>query len=302
MSDDGGSSGRLKEELGVMPPGDVRQCLTALSNDPELSDFYNIRLKSGKNAGHPSGNLVLATIEREYGSFAKSVRAVGDRLKITGQVLPVTLEPHVLVMDDGEQVYGESNISHRKFKTSEPKIHLSPGVDINPEAEAALHEADVIVIAPGNPHGSVLPVLAVNGMRETIRASKATVIMLANLLNRGGQTDGWHVVDHVQNSEIYIGGGAIDIVLYNLDLPTRDLLKKYGQPGDHPVNVHYGIFHEVRARAIGAHLLSPEVAIINNHDTLMKQPRNTLRHDARVASYHLIQFARQHMNSMAATS
>jgi uncharacterized cofD-like protein len=287
MSDDGGSSGRLRDELGVLPPGDVRQCLVALSDAPEARDVFSYRFGDGPFKGHSLGNIILSGLELRYGDFAQATKVASHILRITGRVIPVTLENHRLMMDDGdEKIAGEYLIGHHAIASSEPFVYLEPAACINPEAKEAIREADMVVIAPGNLYGSLLPALAVGGMAEALRQSSAQKIMVANLVTKPGQTDGWHVADYIRAMERYLGEGAIDVALYNTAVPSKDLLYKYAAEGEYPVDTSEARFSEVKAVPIGADLVAGEIFTPDPKDTAIR--RTLVRHDAKRVSKELM--------------
>lgn len=280
MSDDGGSTGVLRDEFGVLPPGDVRQCLVALSDTPELRDLFNYRFGGdGSLAGHTIGNLLLTGLELQQGSFDKAIKLASVLLHITGRVIPVTLDKHTLVLhDDRGRIEGEHNIGH--LAAIRPGAYLShdPPAHINPEAATALKSADLVVVAPGNLYGSLLPTLAIDGMREALSESTARKVMVANLVTKPGQTDSWHVVDYVHAMERYIGEGAFDIVLYNQDHPSPELLQKYAADGEYPVETAPDRFAEIQAEPIAASLVAKDMATQDRNDKAIR--RTLIRHDA----------------------
>lgn len=279
MSDDGGSTGILRDELGVLPPGDVRQCLVALSDTPEVRDLFNYRFGKGSFENQSLGNIILSGLELQHGSFEKAVKVASTILHTTGQVIPVTLDNHTLVMKDGNEVVrGEHVIGHREIKNSDATITLDPPANINPEAAQAIGKSDLVVIAPGNLYGSLLPVLAVDGLKEVIEESPAKVVTISNLVNKPGQTDNWHVVDYVQSFEQQIGEGQVDYSLYNNEPPSQELLEKYAANGEFPVDTSFERFDEIRAIAIGAPLVAKEVFLQDPNDTIIS--RTLIRHDA----------------------
>lgn len=290
MSDDGGSSGILRDELGVLPPGDVRQCLVALSNTPEIRDLFNHRFGGeGPLAGHSLGNLILSGLEEQYeGDFAKAVKVVSSILNLTGEVLPITTDKHLLVMQDGDEVVrGEHAIGHRVINSRDARVWLEPESLIYPEAQAAISQADIVAIAPGNLYGSLLPALAVKGVAEAIQASKALKVVIANLVTKPGQTDGWHVVDYVEMFEKYLGKDTVDVVLYNNQPPSADLLKKYAAEGEYPVATDPERFKEINAHAVGDNLVADDIFKVHPSDTIIR--RTLIRHAADRVSRQLIQ-------------
>ncbi len=279
MSDDGGSTGVLRDELGVLPPGDVRQCLVALSNLPDIRNIFNHRFNAGMLAGHSLGNIILSGLEQQYdGDFEKAVETASRMLNITGEVIPVTLQNHTLVMEDnGKTVKGQYEIEKSKISHQATHINHDPVANINPRAEQAIKAAELLVIAPGNLYASIIPALAVNGMASSIKQSQAKKIFVSNLVNKPDQTDEWHVVDYVKEIENYIGEGQIDYILYNNEPPSHDLLEKYAQDGEFPTKTEAKRFNEVKAKALGSSLVSKTVHSQDKSDSLR---RTLIRHDA----------------------
>lgn len=278
MSDDGGSTGTLRDEYGVLPPGDIRQCLVALSDTPEVRDLFSYRFSEGQMKGHTVGNLILSALEMQYGSFSKAVQVASDILHIQGHVIPVTLDKHTLVAEDGKQTYyGEHIIDGAIRLGKKATLRLKPEAQLNPLARDALLAADMIVIAPGSFYTSLVPILAVTGMRQVLMASSAKLVSVINLVNKPLQADGWHVVDYIEQMERYIGQGRIDVGLYNTEPISRQLLKKYAAEGEFPVATDKARFTEVSARLVGARLVSKAISARQAGDTVQ---RSFIRHDA----------------------
>lgn len=278
MSDDGGSTGVLRDELGVLPPGDVRQCLVALSGRQEVRNLFSYRFADGRFEGHSLGNIILSGLELQYGSFEKAIKVASKILNITGKVVPASLDKHILVMEDGDEtILGENNIGQHPINNADAKIRLQPPANLNPEAGAAIAQADLIIIAPGNIYSSLLPVFAVEGMVDAINGSRAMVVCFTNLVTKPGQTDGWHVVDYIKQYERYLGEGQIDVVFYNNEPISKVLLGKYASEGEFPVSITKARLDEIQAKAIGARLVSPDMAIQDPNDKFIK--RTLIRHD-----------------------
>lgn len=279
MSDDGGSTGRLRDELGVLPPGDIRQCLVALSDNPAVRGLFNFRFNKGGLKGQSLGNIILSGLELQYGSFEEAVWVAGELLHITGRVVPVTLTNHTLVMHDGRKVVrGESRIDHHTIQHDNATLQLQPTARINPLAEQAIAAADLVVIAPGNFYSSLLPICVVKGLPAALQNAAAPVVSVTNLVNKLGQTDGWHVADYVRRLEESLGAGAIDVVLYNKQVVAPQLLEKYAAEGEFPVAIDKAGFTGLTAKAIGARLVSPDISTPNPADTAIR--RTLIRHDA----------------------
>jgi uncharacterized cofD-like protein len=287
MSDDGGSTGVLKDELGVLPMGDIRQCLVALSDNPEVRDIFSYRFADGGLGGHSLGNIILSGLELQYGSFNDAVRIASKLLNIQGRVIPATLQSHTLVMEDGaETIRGEFVIGHRPIANNQAWLRLDPPSNINPEASDAIVDADLVVLAPGNLFGSLLPILAIDGMATAIAESKAKKVVVSNLVTKPGQTDGWHVVDYVKQFERYIGENTIDIVLYNSSPPPLDLLSKYAAEGEYPVTTGSDRFREIAASCVGRCLLAQSVYGQEINDKTIR--RTLIRHDGAEVSRQLM--------------
>jgi uncharacterized cofD-like protein len=205
VADDGGSSGRLRSELGIAPPGDARQCLIALSDSgPLLERVFDYRFESGDSLkGHSLGNLLLASLVDIEGSFPKALTAAGELLVVHGRVVPSTFSSNVRLMaklESGEVVNGESAIG----ATSQPiqGIWIEPqNAEVNPDAVAAIAEAELIIIGPGSLYTSLLPNLLVPGLADALRASLAPKVYVCNVAEQPGETDDMSEVDHLQTLE-----------------------------------------------------------------------------------------------------
>lgn len=233
MADDGGSTGDLRDEYGVLPPGDVRQCLVALSETPKVRDLFNYRFDEGSLKGHAFGNLFLTALEKMTGSFAEAVELAGDVLKITGNVEPVTLTNVQLCADgaDGKPVKGEFTIAHAEI-AKRPNIWLEPRAEANPKAVEAILEADMVVIAPGNLYGSLAPALVIDGIQQALRDTKARCVFVCNLVTKPGPTDGFSVVDFASEIERLGGSEFLDYVVCNSAMPSDELMQKYAHDGE----------------------------------------------------------------------
>lgn len=250
MADDGGSTGQLRDELGVLPPGDVRQCLVALSATPKVRDLFTYRFEEGSFKGHAFGNLFLTALEKMTGSFGEAVELAGDVLKITGNVEPITLTNVQLCAEgaDGKEIVGEYKIAHAEI-AKRPKIWLTPEADANPKAVAAILAADIVVIAPGNLYGSLAPALVINGIQKALKKTKATCVFISNLVTKPGPTDGFSVKDFADEIERLVGSKFLDYVVCNSDEPSPELMDRYAHEGEYAVrydpeelkNQHYQV-------------------------------------------------------------
>ena len=281
MADDGGSTGKLRDELGALPPGDVRQCLVALSRTPELRDLFNYRFDGGSLHGHAFGNLFLTALEKMTGDFSKAVELASEVLNIAGVVEPTTLSNVKLGLRDadGEEVIGEFDIAHRTFNGTRPELFLTPEPEVNPRAIQAIEDADIVVVAPGNLYGSLAPALLVPGIGEALARAKGLKVYVCNLVTKPGQTDNFDVVDFAEEIERLAGEPFIDIVLYNTEQPDEALLKKYAKEGERSVEVTNKRMQQARFTVLGANLLSGEIWQNTNASDPIAAARTLIRHD-----------------------
>jgi uncharacterized cofD-like protein len=228
VADDGGSSGRLRREMGVLPPGDFRNCLAALADDESLTtQLFQYRFSPAQKDldGHALGNLFITAMADISGSFEQALIESSRVLAITGRILPSTLSDVTLCAEirNGaglEHIEGESNITH--FGGSIERVFLQPDrVRAYPETIRAILDADLIVLGPGSLYTSVLPNLLIDALPEALRASRAIKMYVCNVATQHGETDGYTVHDHVRALEKHIGAGLIDVVLANSRVDVR---------------------------------------------------------------------------------
>lgn len=234
MADDGGSTGQLREEFGVLPAGDIRRALIALSGSDKkiMTELFNFRFENGKSlAGHSLGNLLLMALEKITGSFQKGLKEAVNILNVNGEVIPVTLENTRLYaeLEDGKIIKGETNIDVPKHDGNLriEKIFLKPQVGANPEALKAIKHADAIVLGPGDLFTSVLPNLAVEGIVDAIKSSRAKKIYIVNIMTKFGETNGYKVSDFINKVESYLGKNVLDYCIVNSQKPVGNVLKRY---------------------------------------------------------------------------
>jgi len=218
VADDGGSSGRLRRELGVLPPGDVRNCIAALADaEPLMTRLFQYRFSEGSGLeGHSFGNLFIVAMSGVTGSFEEAVRTTSRVLAVRGQILPSTLANVTLSArtEDEETIHGESNITKRGGGIRE--VYLQPGnVQANPEVIRAILNADLIVVGPGSLFTSVLPNLLVEGIRQSIAVSSALKVYVCNVATQHGETDSFAVSDHFRALVRHTGRNLFDYVLAN---------------------------------------------------------------------------------------
>jgi uncharacterized cofD-like protein len=281
MADDGGSTGQLRDELGVLPPGDIRQCLVALSNSSKVRDLFNYRFGAGLMEGHAFGNLFLTALEKMTGSFAEAVEVASEVLDITGRVEPITLSDVTLCMQtaDGEVTKGQFKIGWAAFSQPRPHLWLEPEPVLNPAAVRAIREADLIVVSPGNLYASLAPALIVPGMREALAQSTARKAYVCNLVTKPGQTDGFEVQDFAAEIERFVGAPFLTDVIYNNHLPSKELVRKYAQDKEFAVKFDEQKLAGQHYAAYGDSLVAQQMWDgIQDTDPLLAQ-RSLIRHD-----------------------
>ncbi|WP_199794996.1 gluconeogenesis factor YvcK family protein [Paenibacillus faecalis] len=283
VADDGGSSGILRNELQMPPPGDIRNVVTALADvEPLLSDILKYRFSTGSGlAGHSLGNLILAAMTDIHGDFVTAVKEMSRVFVVRGQVLPASGEAVILnaEMEDGTIVSGESKIpeSGRRIK----RVFLEPeDVEALPEALEAIQQADAILIGPGSLYTSILPNLLVPKLAEAIVASDAIKIFVCNVMTQPGETDNYKVSDHLQAIYDHIGLHLFDYVIVNDGEIPPQVQQKYAEKGAKPVQLDRD---EVMSR--GYKLIADKLVLF----------RTYLRHDAHKLSNHIFQLVQDWM-------
>lgn len=243
VADEGKSSRRLRNEFGVLPPGDIRNCLVALSeSSPMMSQLLQYRFKEGKGLkGHSFGNLLLTAMTRITGSFEKGLEETEKLLAIRGRVLPVSLGKTSLcaVLENGKTIREEPNVEvHKtKYKSEIKKLYLDPQVDAYGEALKAIHKADLIVLGPGSLYTSILPNILTTGIPAAIKNAKAPVAYVCNVMTQPGETDNYTVSDHVNKIVAHLGEGQIDYVIVNRERADKKLYVKYRKEGSTPIEI-----------------------------------------------------------------
>ena len=242
MADNGGSTGRLRDQYGVLPPGDIRRALVALSDTSQtLRDLFNYRFSTGDFKEHNFGNIFLSALEKITGNFGDAVALASKILNIKGRVLPVTLNDVTLYAQLANDVVikGETNIDVPKHNPETPikKVWLEPATTINPEARKAILAADMIVIGPGDLYTSLIPNLLVRGIATAIKRSKAKKVYVCNLMTKFGETHGFKGQDFVNAIEKYLGKSVLDYAVFNKRRPLPDVLKHYLNENSHFVDV-----------------------------------------------------------------
>ncbi|HEY4527126.1 MAG TPA: gluconeogenesis factor YvcK family protein [Candidatus Paceibacterota bacterium] len=248
MFDSGGSTGVLRDEFGVLPPGDVRRCLVALSEGERatiLRDLFNFRFNGGASgkgsglSGHSFGNLFLTALTSIYGSDIEAIRKASELLHIKGRVLPVSLDSsHVhATLEDGTEIEGETNIDIPKHDGNLriKDVFLKPAARIYEETDRGVREADIVVIGPGDLYSSLIPNLLVDGMKEALLASHAKKVFVCSLMTKWGETQGFIASDFVKELLRYSGLERTDFVICNTEEMPRELTENYAKEQKYPL-------------------------------------------------------------------
>jgi uncharacterized cofD-like protein len=295
MMDSGGSTGKLRDQLGVLPPGDLRQALVALSESELIwRKLFTYRFDNGDLDGHSFGNLFLSALEKITGSTEKAISYATELLKTRGEVIPVTLENTVLCAKyaDGTTLEGETKIDN----ATEPRarinyMYLHPTAQITPNAKEKIQKADYLIFGPGDLYTSIIPNLLVDGVTEAIHKSKAKKIMLVNLMTKLGQTDCYRASDFVSELCKYLGGVDFDYIFVNNKRPPKALVDWYRRSGDaEVVKDDLGYKKSSNAKIIRADLLSKTKYEQSLSDRIK---RSLIRHDPEKVARALIKVVRK---------
>ena len=267
VTDDGGSSGRLRRDYRVLPPGDIRNCMVALSKDEHLlGQLFQYRFPAGRGlAGHSFGNLFLTALTNVTGDFPEAVRVSGQVLAIRGRIYPSTAQNVTLEaeLEDGNTVAGETNISKSRKRIC--RVRLVPRrVRPVPEVLEAIRAADLILIGPGSLYTSIIPNLLVEQVTEAILHARATCVYIANLMTQPGETENYSVADHVRAIYEHTRNGLFDFVVINRSRVTPRLLRRYEAQRAEPVDPSLKELARMRLKYVTADLLHQDGVI--RHD------------------------------------
>lgn len=278
MADSGGSTGKLRDEFGVLPPGDIRRSLIALSEEtPMLKKLFETRFSKGGLAGHNFGNLFITALREITGSDEQAILEAGKILNIRGRALPVTLDnAHLHArLENGKLIIGESNIDIPKHdpKLRIAEVFLKPKARVYREAAQAITDADLIVIGPGDLYTSIVANLVVQGIPEAIKRSKAKKVYVCNLMTKHGETDGYTASQHLVEVLRYLkssGKPAVDFIIVNSKVPKRSLIRRYEQ--EHSFLVAYNALELEQAglKVIAADLLREPILVRHDPEKLGK--------------------------------
>ncbi|MDR7855827.1 YvcK family protein [Tissierella sp.] len=280
VADDGGGSGKLREDLGMLPPGDIRSCLLALANtEPTMEKLLQYRFTEGILKGQNFGNLFIAAMNEIYGSFELAIRETSNVLAVTGKVLPMTLEDVKLcaVLENGDILNGESHIPVDAIKAGSriDYIYMNPKISYPlDESVEAINDADIIVLGPGSLYTSVIPNLLVNNVVDTIYNVKAPKVYIANVMTQPGETEGYDVLDHVNAILKHSTGDFLDYVIANTEEIPIDILEKYIMDGSRPVlkGVHdEEVLNSKNIKLIGENLIDIRKDYIRHDNILLSK-------------------------------
>ena len=269
VADDGGSSGKIRSDMNIPSPGDIKNVIAALSDvEPYLEKMFQYRFDSGEVKGHPVGNLMIAAMTDIHGDFSTAVKVMSRILNVRGTVLPTTNDIATLnaVLSDGEIIRGESSIT--KAGGVIDHVYITPSrVKPNEDVLKAIEEADYIIMGPGSLYTSIIPNLVISNVSEKIRESKAKKIYVCNVMTQHGETDNYSVCDHIVAINKHVEENIFDLVIANSREFDDSILSKYHKEKQEPVKID----HE-KIEALGIKLIkNNDVGIVDN---------NTIRHNA----------------------
>ena len=279
VADDGGSSGILRDEMGILPPGDIRNCLAALADtEPLMEDLFQYRFAEGEGLeGHSFGNLFIAAMTHISGDFEHAVKKSSEVLAIRGRVLPVTLEDMSLSaqLKSGRIIEGESQISKIEGGIEEVFIDPEDSTPL-PEALEAIEEADAIILGPGSLYTSVLPNLLVRDLAEAIKETDALKMYACNVMTQPGETDGYKASDHVEAIYDHVGKQIMDYILVNSEEVSDELIEKYEEEGATPVEVDFTTLKKLGLKIIEEPMIDQSDLVRHDPDKLAKVIMNLI--------------------------
>ena len=273
VADDGGSSGKIRSDMNIPSPGDIRNVIAALSDvEPYLEKMFQYRFDSGEVKGHPVGNLMIAAMTDIHGDFSTAVKVMSRILNVRGTVLPTTNDIATLnaVLSDGEIIRGESSIT--KAGGVIDHVYITPSrVKPNEDVLKAIEEADYIIMGPGSLYTSIIPNLVISNVSEKIRESKAKKIYVCNVMTQHGETDNYSVCDHIVAINKHVEENIFDLVIANSREFDDSILSKYHKEKQEPVKID-----QEKIEKLGIKLIkNNDVGIVDN---------NTIRHNAEKVS------------------
>jgi uncharacterized cofD-like protein len=272
-TDSGGSSGILRDEYGILPPGDIRQCLLALSeSEPMMRSLFQYRFPNGSLGGHNFGNLFYTALTGITGNEMDAIEEAGKLLKINGRVLPVTFEKTHLhaELENGSVIVGETNIDVPKHDPSLriTKVYVDPPARAYEGTLSALETADFVVVGPGDLYTSILPNFIVDGVSDAIAQSDSGLVYVVNVMTKQGETDGYGATDFLNEFMHYAGDGSVDYVIVNNGEIKPESLERYEKEGQRPV-----AYNADEIKGLGVELIEAD---LYHRDTLIRHDPNRL--------------------------
>jgi len=274
MFDSGGSTGLLRDEFGILPPGDVRRCLVALADENNiLRQLFTFRFDEHSSLkGHSFGNLFLTALTEISGNEADAIRQAEKILKIKGKVFPVSFDDATLCaeLEDGTQIKGENNIDSPAHDPTLKIVNtwLEPNAKANPEAVNAIRKADLVIIGPGDLFTSIIPNLLVKGITEALKKTKAKKVFVCNLMTKPGETPSFKASDFLKDIQKY--GGSPDCMLCNSAEGSSALVKKYASQNQFPVTIDEEAIEKLGVELITGDVMATPELIRHNSEKLAK--------------------------------
>lgn len=256
VADDGGSSGMLRKDMGILPPGDIRNCVLALADvEPIMEQVLQYRFKEGALKGQNLGNLFIAAMTDIANGFELAVEQISSVLAITGHVYPVSLDDLRLGarLKDGTVIYGESKIPDEQISRNSPieEVFLIPDkCKANQKVLKAIEDADIIVLGPGSLYTSLIPNLLVKGVSEAIRNSNGIKVYVSNIMTQPGETTGYSLSDHIKAIYQHAGNEFFDYVIVNNQKPPLEIAKRYEEENAYPVSYNAKEIEEMGIKII----------------------------------------------------
>ncbi|OFI07490.1 gluconeogenesis factor [Clostridium acetireducens DSM 10703] len=271
VADDGGGSGDLREDLGMLPPGDIRNCILALADtEPIMEELLQYRFKEGKLKNQSFGNLFLAAMDGVSKNFEEAVQKMSSVLAVTGKVIPVTLDNIVLKarLENGTIVEGESNIPEEVIKNGSKieRVFIDPyNAKALSEAVEAIEEADAIILGPGSLYTSVIPNILVKDIANALKKTSALRIYVSNIMTQRGETDGFNAADHVKAIFKHASGKIIDYVVVNIGNIEKTLAGKYKEEASNLVEINKDTLKELNVNVIEGKFISYKNGFIRHN-------------------------------------
>lgn len=279
MMDSGGSTGKLRDQLEVLPPGDVRQCLVALSEAPEMwTKLFLYRFEKGDLQGHNFGNIFLSALEKVSPNYHEVIDSVSKLMQIKGQVLPITYEKSHLCVEyeNGVTIKGEGNIDEDNPERGRiQKAFLDPWVDANPRAYERIQQTDYLIVGPGDLYTSITPILLVDHIQQVTKTTSAKIIYIMNLMTKAGQTTDYTACNHLKDISRYLGREPDIVILNNSKIP-QEIVEWYDQHNETPVQDDLKICG-YQGKIVKGDIINTQKFSKKSTDTLT---RSILRHDS----------------------